>query len=291
MNKISFIHTHYFPPKLLKSVDIDTSVVALEVYPDLLSKYYGDYDIFDSLEECISWHNEQYSERTVKFTIENVTLLKEIKSLKRAKELGLIAVQLFHSQTNAYFDKKRGLTVLGHQLLRGLIENDLILDLSHLNDNEVRYVLSEYSGKIMVSHCVCSDLIETIHPRTNAMSSETIKVLSEHGCLFGIPFINDLVSKISHDTYESDSGIMQDIFSQILYFVENVGSENVALGPDFMDTEHFSKVFKQNIKIPDILYEESGYQELVCGLRESNISEKDIMLIMSGNVKRIIGLS
>ena len=45
MNKISFIHTHYFPPKLLKSVDIDTSVVALEVYPDLLSKYYGDYDI------------------------------------------------------------------------------------------------------------------------------------------------------------------------------------------------------------------------------------------------------
>ncbi len=291
MNKISFIHTHYFPPKLLKSVDIDTSVVALEVYPDLLSKYYGDYDIFDSLEECISWHNEQYSERTVKFTIENVTLLKEIKFLKRAKELGLIAVQLFHSQTNAYFDKKRGLTVLGHQLLRGLIENDLILDLSHLNDNEIRYVLSEYSGKIMVSHCVCSDLIETIHPRTNAISSETIKVLSEYGCLFGIPFINDLVSKISHDTYESDSGIMQDIFSQILYFVENVGSENVALGPDFMDTEHFSKVFKQNIKIPDILYEESGYQELVCGLRESNISEKDIMLIMSGNVKRIIGLS
>ena len=49
MNKISFIHTHYFPTKLLKSVDIDTSVVALEVYPDLLSKYYGDYDILRDL--------------------------------------------------------------------------------------------------------------------------------------------------------------------------------------------------------------------------------------------------
>ena len=288
MNKVSFIHTHYLPQRLLERVDVETSIVALEIYPDLLMKYYGDYDVFSSLEECIFWHNKKYLKSTVRFAIENIALLREIKSLKKAKDMGLAVVQLFHSKTNVYFDKKTGLTELGHQLLYALIENDLILDLSHLDDYEIRCILDKYSGRVIVSHCVCSDLIETIHPRTNAISKDTIERLLNRGCLFGIPFVNDLVSKVSHDTYENDMGIVRDIISQILYFAKCVGAENVALGPDFMDLDHFSKVFKQDIKIPDALYEASGYQTILCSLRENNFSEEEIYMIMSGNVKKII---
>jgi len=288
MNDISFLHTHYLPTQLLNEINIGTSVVALEVYPDLLWRYYGDYDIFGSLEECISWHNAKFVGTSIRFTVENIALLKEISSLKKAKKLGLVSVQLYHSQSNTYFNKKRGLTDLGIQLLKNIYEYDIFLDLSHLSDDAIDSVLSLYSGKIINSHCVCSELIENIHPRTNAITSDTIKRLAERNCLFGIPFVNDMVSKVSHDTEESDDGIMTDIVSQITYFVKCVGAENVALGPDFMDTEYFSKVYKQKIKIPDILYSESGYQKLFCELRSNNISEDDIELIMGGNVKRVI---
>ena len=288
MINISFLHTHYIPKQLIEQIHIDSSIVALEVYPDLLYSYYRDYSIFGSLEECIYWHNIQYAGRLIKFTIENIALLKDVSSLKIAKEMGLVAVQLYHSQTNAYFDKKRGLTDLGYRLLNSLTEYDIFLDLSHLNDIEINYVLSRYSGKVINSHCVCSELIETINPRSNAISSDTIKRLSERNCLFGIPFVNDMVAKVPHDTEENDSSIMIDIVSQIVYFVKCAGAENVALGPDFMDTVYFSKVYKHNIKIPDVLFKASGYQIISIFLKQNNISEKDIRLIMCENINNLL---
>ena len=288
MSKLSFLHTHYLPYRLLEKVEVEASVVALEVYPDLLQKYYGEYDVFTSLENCISWHKEKYEKKSVKFSIENIAMLRNLDSLKKSKDLGLITVQLFHSQSNLYFNIKNGLTDLGYQLLHELIENDIVLDLSHLNDDEICYLLHEYDGKIVVSHCVCSDIIETIHPRTNAISRDTIYKLADRGCLFGIPFVNDLVSKISHDTLENDPGIICDIVSQIVFFTKCAGAENVALGPDFMDMVYFSKVFKQDIRIPDSLFEASGYQMIRRSLREKNISDEEISLIMSGNVNRFL---
>ena len=44
-------------------------------------------------------------------------------SLKKAKELGLEVVQLFHSRTNSFYDKGKGLTEEGHRLLHELLEH------------------------------------------------------------------------------------------------------------------------------------------------------------------------
>lgn len=291
MNDISFLHTHYLPAKLLNEIEIKTSVVALEVYPDLLLKYYGKYDIFESLEECIEWHNIQFIGKDIKFTIENIALLKDISSLERAKLLGLVSVQLYHSQSNAYFNHKLGITKLGVQLLKKLYDYDIFLDLSHMDDEAIASILRLYPGKIINSHCVCSEIIDTVHPRTNVVTSDTIKRLAERNCLFGIPFVNDIVSKLSHDTGENDDGIINDIVSQIIFFVKVSGAENVALGPDFMDVEYFSRVYKQKIKIPNIFYSELGYQRLFVELRNKSISEHDIGLIMGGNVRRVINFA
>lgn len=288
MIKISFTHTHYIPQAILENVE--TSIVALEIYPDLLMKYYGDYALFDTLEECVLWHKDKYSKKTIKFSIENIAILKELKSLRKAKSVGLEVVQLFHTQDNIFYNKKKGLTEKGYRLLHEIKDNDLVLDLSHLNDDDIRYVLANYDGKIINSHCVCSEIIETIHPRTNAISCETIKLLAERGCVFGIPFVNDLVSKISHDTYENDQGIMADIISQIIFFTGCVGEKNVALGPDFMDVDYFTKVFKQDIRIPSSLYEFQGYQILKNKLKEHSFSDSDISLIMSDNVRSLFGI-
>lgn len=288
MNKVSFLHTHYLPRRLLEEVDVESSIIALEIYPDLLMKYYNDYDVFYSLEDCISWHRDKYLNKAIKFSIENIELLKNINSLAIAKDMGLAVVQLFHSRNNRYFDSKSGLTDAGYKLLHELIDNDIILDLSHLNDNAICHVLNRYDGKIILSHCVCSDLIETIHPRANAISRYTIDKLIDRGCLFGIPFVNDLVAIISHDTMESDTILINDIISQIIFFAKYVGTRNVALGPDFMDFEYFSKVFKQDIKIPKPLFEAAGYQIIWRNLRDNNFSDEEIILIMRENVNMFI---
>ena len=122
MNKVSFLHTHYLPQKLLDGKYIETSVIAIEMYPDLLMKYYGDYEVFVSLEECISWHGHKYEGNSVKYAIENIAVLKDLHSLKKAKELGLEVVQLFHSRTNSFYDKGKGLTEEGHRLLHELLD-------------------------------------------------------------------------------------------------------------------------------------------------------------------------
>lgn len=288
MDKVSFLHTHYLPPRLLNDYLIDTSVIAIEMYPDLLLSYYGDYDVFDSLEDAISWHSDQYEGQSVKFTIENIAILKDPRSLKKTKDLGLAVVQLFHSNSSSYYDKSMGVTSEGCHLLRKIQENDLILDLSHLDDNGINQVMNLYSGKVIISHCVCRELVETIHPRTNTISKETIKLLSDRGCLFGIPFVNDLVSSISHDTNENDDGIIKDIISQLLFFVNYAGAENVSLGPDFMDMNYFSKVFGQDIRIPNSLYEVAGYDELMRALKRHNLSDNEVKSIMNENVKRIL---
>ena len=96
-----------------------------------------------------------------------------------------------------------------------------------------------------------------------------------------------MVSKISHDTCENDDGIICDIVSQILFFLRCVGAENVALGPDFMDGDYFSKVFKQDIRIPDMLYKSCGYQKLSIELKDNHVSDREVSLIMNENVTRI----
>ncbi len=287
MSNLGFLHTHYLPASLVSEKQLN-AIIAVEYYPNLQNNYYNDFEFFSDIRDCILWHKEKYRNQNVKFTIENISVLKDPNYLYWAKQNGLISVQLYHYGSNEYFDEHYGLTLKGKKLLKVIRDCDLYLDLSHLNDYYVNKVSECFSGKLIMSHCVCKDIIEVKHPRTNAISKCTIIALAKKNCVFGIPFINDLVCNISHDTFENDEIIMNDITSQIVLFSNLVGADKVALGPDFIDTNYFSKVFGQKINIPTELYYLYGYNSLKGKLYLLGLNKSQVKAIISENVMGIL---
>lgn len=287
MINLSFLHTHYIPSGL-STVDTNLkAIVALEFYPDLNYSYYNEVKYFTDIIECLRWHNDIYSDKNVRFTIENISVLDDLTIIKEAKKMGLIMYQIFHNRANSFFDLNSGLTPKGMQLIDILTTNGIYLDLSHLNDAQISKILEVYQGKTLVSHCACKDIIETKHQRANAISSTTIKELAKRNCVFGIPFVNDIVCNISHDTNENDSIILNDVASQIIYFCKEIGSDKVSLSPDFMDLKYYSRVFGQSLKIPDSLYNCEGFNMLQNKLLAAGLSQNDIEKVFFSNVDRL----
>ena len=287
MINLSFLHTHYIPNSLEKADANIKAIVALEFYPDIIYSYYNEVKYFTDIIECLQWYKKIYANEQIRFTIENISILNNMSLLEEAKKMGLIVYQIFHNNSNSFFDVNCGLTPKGLHLLEHLATNDLYLDLSHLNDIQINQILEVYSGKILVSHCACKDIIETKHHRTNAISTNTIIELAKRNCVFGIPFVNDIICNISHDTYENDDVILNDIVSQILYFCKAIGADKVSLSPDFMDLRYFSRVFGQSLKIPDDLYYCVGYGILRNKLSAAGLSQNDIDNVFFRNVDKL----
>jgi len=259
MNKLFFLHTHYIPHTILSECEIEGAVLVPEINPKLIPVYYGENKIFNNLEEAFEYINTRYNDIKLFFTLENLNILNDSKQIEEYKKYGLIMIQLYHNNDNKYFYYKSGLTDDGYKLLKVMEKHNIILDLSHLDDFWVEKVASNFHGKIVVSHCACKDAYTNRENRSNSLSAKTIELLGKRNALFGIPFLNDIISAQSYDPQENDSILMNDLINQIKMFIEKAGTASLALGPDFFDLDYFSRVFRVPLHIPNALFNEAGY--------------------------------
>lgn len=288
MLELGFLHTHFIPKKLLDTKLKIYAIVVPEFYPDLNNIYYNEPLFFNDIEKCVEWTNNFYYLNNVKYSLENISILKDIKKIKLLKNKRVLSYQLYHNSSNIYFDEKSGLTKEGMFLLNEIQNENLYLDLSHLSDEQILSILNYYKGKILVSHCVCKELLEEKNHRANSLSMKTFKILAANNCIFGVPFLNDLVCKISHDTYETDDIIINDIAEQIKFISELVGADKVCLGPDFADYNYYSNIYKEKLYIPLIMYELEGYEVLYKILKDKKLTDEDINNIFFLNVKNML---
>jgi microsomal dipeptidase-like Zn-dependent dipeptidase len=287
--KFYFLHNHYLPVGVMTGELQVKSVIVPEFYPDLNNFYLGEPCHFNSVESYIKYVVQRgyYSPDTA-FAVENSRIINPKcirETLLQYKEFGVKVIQLYCGADNVFFSSKHGLTREGEQLLVEISDAYLILDLSHLPDDSTFSIVRKFQGRIIVSHCACSDLYSTKKPRSNSLTRNSIYKLSEHVELFGVSFLNDIIAASEYEL--NTTSIFDDIITQILLFADTVGANKVALSPDYIDTTYFSKRFSTELVFPDTLMTQKGLLQLVDRV-STFLSPGNVISITSGNVERLL---
>lgn len=289
--KFYFLHNHYIPFQIKNGPLQVESVIVPEFYPNLNKVYIGENCGFDSVETYVDHVIKcgYYLPETI-FSVENTRIInsKNIrKTLLEYKKIGVKIIQLYSGKDNEFFEKEKGLTAEGEKLLLEICEAGLILDLSHLADDAALIIADRFAGRIIVSHCACSDLYAQQKPRSNSLSRSTIYKLAKRVEAFGLSFVNDIISSAEYET--NSNQIYKDIIAQILLFVDTVGATKVALGPDYHDTAYFSKLFHLELTFPDNLLCQKGLTRFSEEI-SADLSTIDVNNILYDNVKRLFNV-
>ncbi|MCI8530731.1 MAG: hypothetical protein HFH82_16655 [Lachnospiraceae bacterium] len=287
--KFYFLHNHYIPPQIKNGSCSIKSVIVPEFYPDLNNVYLDDPCYFTSVEAYIKYVVQKgYYSDDISYAIENSRIIdtKHIhETLFAYKKLGVKIIQLYCGSDNKFFCASTGLTFSGEQLLSEICETGLILDLSHISDESALNIAARYQGKMIISHCACSDLYSSQKPRSNSLTYSALCKLAEHIEVFGLPFLNDIIGSAENELCPEK--IFDDIIAQILTFTDTVGANKVALAPDYLDTGYFSRRFNTKLIFPDVLLKQDGLCTIANRLSES-ISIEDVNRILFSNVEKLL---
>lgn len=251
------------------------AIIVPEFNPKIIRSYYSNNSCFSGYDDYFIYMENAAFYNTINkyYSIENLNLLDTIGNLPKYKAHGLMMLQLHHSRDNKYFSLTNGLSDDGQALLETMKDLDLILDLSHLNDYWLPRIASQYGGRCIVSHCACSDLYQDTIPRSNSLTKETIKQLGQYDVLFGVSFLNDIISSSPYAGTEDDNMLLNDIISQLSLFIDIAGPEKVAVGPDFLNCEYFTKTLNAPLHIPTALEHDAGYNRIRQGLLKEGIAD------------------
>lgn len=286
--KFYFLHNHYIPFEVKNGPIQVESVIVPEFYSNLNKVYIGEYCGFDSVETYIDYVTKYgyYLPETV-FSIENIRIInsKNIReTLLKYKGIGVKIIQLYSGKDNEYYEKEKGLTPAGEKLLLEVCDAGLILDLSHLSDDAALIIAEKFEGRMIVSHCACTDLYAQQKSRSNSLSRSAIYKLANRVEVFGISFVNDIISSAEYET--NSNQIYRDFIAQMHLFVDTVGANKVALGPDYYDTVYFSKLFHLELTYPDNFLSQRGLTKFVEEINR-DLSMIDANNILCGNVIRL----
>ncbi|MDW7981472.1 MAG: dipeptidase [Thermomicrobium sp.] len=156
----------------------------------------------------------------------------EFAVLRLSYRLGLRSLGLTWSRPNIFaegvgpLDRGRGLTSLGHDLVRACNELGIVLDVSHLNDAGFWDVLYASTRPVVASHSNCRALC----PVPRNLSDEQIRAIAEKGGLVGINFH---VGFLRQGAERPEEVRLDDVIAHIDHVVQLVGADAVAFGSDF----------------------------------------------------------
>ena len=199
------------------------------------------------------------------FGIEGAHALEgDLGNLDRLYDEGLRLVGLHH-----FFDNElggslhglsgAGLTSFGRNVVLRAAEKQMIVDVAHSSEAVVLEVLSLTDRPVVISHTGLKGHCDT--PRN--ISDKTMKAIADHGGLVGVGFWDAAVCEPTP----------QGIAEAIVYAVDLLGAEHVALGSDFDGT----------VKTP---IDASEMAVLTQALMDAGLDEATIRLVMGENAIR-----
>lgn len=188
----------------------------------------------------------------------------EIENLDRLYDEGLRVVGLQHFFDNElggslHGTSDAGLTEFGRAVVERADAKSMIIDVAHSSEATVRDVLSLTERPLIVSHTGLQGHCDT--PRN--VSDETLKAVADAGGLIGVGFWDGAVCTPTLET----------IAEAIIYAVDLLGAEHVALGSDFDGT----------VNTP---LDASELPALTQALLDKGVDEETIRAVMGRNAVR-----
>lgn len=226
-------------------------------------------------------HNEAMGKLSAFLTVEDGRLINgQLQKLKEFYDLGVRLITLTGNQRNCLGAPNsrdanimaEGLTAFGKEAVHWMMDNGILVDVSHLSDGGFYDVLAISTKKgipFVASHSNCRSL--AAHPRN--LTDEMIKEIGRTGGLIGVNFGPEFLNKDQENKHSSTDSIVAHMKR-----IKNLaGIESVALGSDF-DGIHGS------FDIPHVSHMSTLFQ----AMEENGFSLDEIEKIAWKNVSRII---
>jgi membrane dipeptidase len=204
------------------------------------------------------------------------------------KVLGVRAAGLTWSRRNYAADgcsfnpveegQKGGLTRFGVEVVKKLEEMNMLIDVSHLNDEGFWDVVKFTKKPFIASH---SD-VRNIHARMRNLTDEQIKVIAERNGVIGI------------NAYKNIAGVkdgedpVKKLADHVEYMANLVGPSHVGYGFDLCNSYYDSELkFKFEPNNSDSIASHAEAVLITEELLRRGMPEEDVKLIIGGNFYRI----
>lgn len=291
------IHIHDWP-KSVRDLPLAGALVNVEWNIQFVNSYYDwkkewPEDPLDGL-FCFmhSWKQlalnkgiKMLPEANIYFALENIDWLKDIEVLPELKKAGLVSIQIIHDHSNDYYHKAYGLTDKGKQLLKLADKYDLIIDLSHVQGPGLYDIRQNFKGRCIISHMVCeAKLGWSLARRSNALSDRELTECK--AMLFGIPFVDDLISPIATDKYKHRNVVSENIAGHLGHLINMVGLDRVAIGPDYFDYAKYQAISGIESNTVTTMDSLEGLLHLSECLLAKGLTESEIDKVFWGNALR-----
>ncbi|MBI2422521.1 MAG: membrane dipeptidase [Candidatus Hydrogenedentes bacterium] len=162
---------------------------------------------------------------------------------------------------SAHGMEKGGITEFGKQVLQGMEERHIIVDLAHASPKLIDDILNLATRPVFVSHTG----VRGVADNERNLSDEHLKRIAAGGGVIGIGFWETAVGEAS----------VQGIVRAIKYTAGLVGADHVGLGSDYDGA----------VTAP---FDISGVGQITDGLLAAGYGKDDIAKIMGGNVLRVL---
>ncbi len=157
---------------------------------------------------------------------------------------------------------KGGLTSLGREVVRGLEERAMLVDLAHSSPRTFEEVLAVARRPVVVSHTGVKGTCDNVRN----LSDDQLRGVARTGGVVGIGFWETAVCGTD----------VRAIVRALRYAVDVAGVDHVSLGSDFDGA----------VTTP---FDASGLPLLTEALLADGFREEDIAAVMGGNVRRLLG--
>ena len=218
-------------------------------------------------------------------SLEGADSILSFQHLERSYEQGLRALGPAHYGPGRYAqgtDSTGKFPACGRELLREMDRLGLILDVTHLTDEEFWEALDLYQGPMWASHSDCRALA----PHQRQLSDEQIKALAERGGVIGAALDAWMMVPgwIRQQTTPQSAGLkLEKLVEHIDHLCQTAGSaRHSGLGTDLDGA--FGR--EQTPMDLDTIADLARIPEL---LRARGYGEQDILAIAHGNFLRFLG--
>lgn len=190
----------------------------------------SDFDVYEAYNKALKVFEPYKDNYKVVLGLEGLRNVKTIEEFKKMYDLGVRHSSLTwneenHLATGVAGNPERGLTEQGKEFLDFMIENNMIIDVSHLNVKSFFDVTNYTQKNIIASHSNAYALC----PHRRNLNDDQLRRLKEVDGYVGVVSARNFVS--SDNTKKNVASLVD----HIEYIAKFIGIDHVMLGLDMMD--------------------------------------------------------